>query len=193
MGWSHLGHGKGLSCSPIPCTLTPDMRCATRSAHLSSWRGRDSSRRSQYAPAGCAEMHPYPLHPNRRREARDRARSPELLAQARQQPALEVRHGMVRRDAREAGAADAEVVGAVQADAAAGRRGARGPGPHSRPARPREVGGGAAEERDAQRPHRAPAGHRWLVSDTRRAAASPNDASHQTAKSWPLISIEAAK
>ena len=84
-------------------------------------------------------------------------RTPELLAQARQQPALKVRDGVVRGDAREAGAADEEGLGAVQADAAAGRGGARGQRAHSGSARPRQVRGGAAEERDAQRPYRAPA------------------------------------
>lgn len=99
-------------------------------------------------------------------------RAPELLAQARQQPALKVRDGVVRGDAREAGAADEEGVGAVQADAAAGRGGARGEGAHGRPARPRQVGGGAAEERDAQRPYRAPADGRMLIFRTKPLSQS---------------------
>ena len=68
-----------------------------------------------------------------------------------------MRDGVVRGDAREAGAAHEEGLGAVLADAAAGRGGARGQRAHSRAARPWQVGGGAAEERDAQRPYRTPA------------------------------------
>ena len=94
-------------------------------------------------------------------------RAPKLLAQARQQPALKVRDSVVRGDARKAGAADEEGFGAVQADAAAGQGSARGQRARSGPARPRQLGGGAAEERDAQRPYCAPAERRKVVFNIR--------------------------